>query len=592
MGKIAYITDKLSNLVANLGTARDKASHSKYAAPVVTDADLINAYRGAWLPRKIVDIPALDACRKWRSWQADKEQITKIEAEEKRLGLQKKTMEALTKARLFGGAAIYIGTGDADPAQPMRDNAQVRHLTVLTRRQLTAGTLEINPESPRFNEPAYYTIANTAQTVHPSRLVIFKGAQFPDEEMATALEYGWGDSVLTAMFEALLNADSTTANIASLTFEAKVDVIKIPDFMAGLEDPNYERLVLDRLTLAAMAKGVNGALLLDSLEEYQQKSANFSSLKDILMAYMQIAAGAADIPMTRLLGQSPGGLQSTGDADTRNYYDKISASQELEMTPALELLDNMLIRQALGTRPPDVWYKWSSLWQTTDKEQSEIGKATAEMIKTLSDTKLIPEDALSSAAVTVLTERGVMPGLEQAVEDSSMEIGSDPAEDGAETRRITADAAPRPLYVNRKVLNGEEIKAWAKSQGIESVSDDLHVTIAFSREPVDWMKAGRAWDENSDGSIRIAPGGPRDIDKLGENAIVLLFASDELSWRHERIKDAGASWDWAEYQPHITITYSEGIDPADIEPYRGPIVLGPEIFEALDLDWREKVTES
>src|SRR5690606_36306547 len=423
MGIVHYINDKLANLVANLGTDRDKSSHSYYTPPFTTDDQLINAYRGAWLPRKIVDIPALDACRKWRDWQAESSDITKIETLERSLGLQRKTMEALTKARLFGGAAIYIGTGDSDPSKPLRETSTVRHLTVLTRRQLTPGDIDINPESPRFNRPAYYMIANTAQAIHPSRVVTFIGNPLPDEELATGNQYGWGDSVLTAIFEAVQQADSTTANITSLVFEAKVDVIKIPDFMAGLQDPGYERLVLERLRLAATAKGINGALLLDSLEADDQNPANFASLKDIMMAFMQVVSGAADIPMTRLLGQSPGGLQSTGDADTRNYYDRISAHQELEMRPALEQLDNLIIRQALGTRPADVWYKWSSLWQTSDKEQSEIGKATADMIKTLADTKLIPDDAMSKAAVNVLSERGVMPGLEQAVLD--VEVGDE-----------------------------------------------------------------------------------------------------------------------------------------------------------------------
>ncbi|TGU12158.1 phage portal protein, partial [Mesorhizobium sp. M2D.F.Ca.ET.153.01.1.1] len=87
-------------------------------------------------------------------------------------------------------------------------------------------------------------------------------------------------------------------------FEAKVDVIKIPNFMSNLADQEYEQKVLQRLTLAAMAKGVNGALLLDAEEEYEQKQAQFGGLVDLPMGIMQLVSGASDIPMTRLLGQS------------------------------------------------------------------------------------------------------------------------------------------------------------------------------------------------------------------------------------------------------------------------------------------------
>tara|TARA_R100000687_G_scaffold83707_1_gene89644 strand:+ start:10781 stop:12172 length:1392 start_codon:yes stop_codon:yes gene_type:complete len=448
MGVVQYTKDKLTNLVANLGTSRDKAYHSTYAAPVVTDLDLVNAYRGAWLPRKIVDIPALDSCRKWREWQADKDQIAKIEALEKRLKVKKKTLEAMTKARLYGGAAIYIGTNDADPSKPVTDNTKIKHLTVLTRLRLTAGEMDINPDSPYYGLPAYYTLANTAVRVHPSRVVRFIGAPMPDDEDTPSIaanQWGWGDSVLTAIFDAIRQADGTTANIASLVFEAKVDVIKIPDFMAGLTDPAYERLVLERLTLAATAKGINGALLLDKEEEYEQKNASFSNLNDILMSFMQLVSGAADIPVTRLLGQSPGGLQASGDSDMRNYYDRVSAIQELEIQPALETLDNLIVRNALGNRPDDVWYRWASLWQSTDSERAEIGKTVADTIKTLADTKLIPDDALSEAAVNVLTERGVLPGLEQAMDDYSTE---EDGEDGDDFVPVTPTDYKPPVTDN------------------------------------------------------------------------------------------------------------------------------------------------
>ena len=104
MGKvIQFATDTLRALVGGLGNPeRDKAAGLYYADPVWDDAQLVNAYRGAWLPRKIIDIPAMDACRAWRDWQAKSAQIGDIEDEEKRLNVRGKVLEAKIKARLFG----------------------------------------------------------------------------------------------------------------------------------------------------------------------------------------------------------------------------------------------------------------------------------------------------------------------------------------------------------------------------------------------------------------------------------------------------------------------------------------------------------
>lgn len=151
---------------------------------------------------------------------------------------------------------------------------------------------------------------------------------------------------------------------------------------------------------------------------------------------------------------------------------------------------------------------------------------------------------------------------------------------------VIGDAAPMTLYVNRPVLNAAEIVTWFKGQGFKTTlpASELHVTVAYSRNPVDWMKAGEAWEEE----LTINAGGPRVLEKLGDYT-VLSFASSSLRWRHEQFKDAGASWDHPDYQPHISISLGEA--PAGAKPFTGRILLGPEKFEELESDWMEGITE-
>lgn len=156
-------------------------------------------------------------------------------------------------------------------------------------------------------------------------------------------------------------------------------------------------------------------------------------------------------------------------------------------------------------------------------------------------------------------------------------------------------AAPRTLYIRRDVLNAKEIISWAKEQGFKTTlpADDLHVTVCYSRAKVDWMKMGEAWSQNVDGSIEVKSGSVRIVEALGDKgAVVLMFASNDLSWRHEDLKQRGATWDHQEYQPHITITYEPGdVDLAEVEPYRGKIKLGPEVFEEVNEDWSSNIKE-
>lgn len=154
-----------------------------------------------------------------------------------------------------------------------------------------------------------------------------------------------------------------------------------------------------------------------------------------------------------------------------------------------------------------------------------------------------------------------------------------------------AKMTPRTLYVRRDVLNAEEIRTWAKSVGIDPVmsADQMHVTIAYSRSLVDWNTIGESWSDK----LEIKAGGPRALELLGplKDYLVLAFSCSELGWRHKEFIECGASWDWAEYQPHISLKTNFAGPIPEVPAYTGRIVLGPEIFEELDDDWKSNVTE-
>lgn len=614
-GVIRFLGDSLVNLVSMLGTARDKASSSVHVFTPLDDASLLAAYRGSWLPRKIIDIPAFDAFRKWRDWQAEADVIELLEEEEKRLNLRGKLMQTKIKARLFGWAALFIGNGDADLMLPL-DPARIKkggllYLHVMTPRMLGDGEIDRDPASAYFGRPMYYVLQNdTGQLrIHPSRLVIMQGASLPDDELCmNPLGVGRGDSILNSVMSAIRNADATAANIASLVFEAKIDVIRIPNMMEALADPAYKTRLLERFTTAAAGKGINGVLMLDKEEEYEQKTASFATLPDILNSFLQIVSGAADIPVTRLLGQSPAGMSATGESDLRNYYDKVAAMQTVEIDPEMAVLTECLIWSATGSRDPAIHYIWASLWQMTDKERAEIGKIDADTINVLNSTGLYPPEALATAGANMLVEHSIMPGFNEAIQEAGglpdyeaeLEAEQKLAAEAANannapgSRKIAAnDAIPKPLYVRRDVLNAEDIRAWYEAQGVEKMmpASDFHVTIIYSKTAIDWFAVSETWQSE----LKLSAGGPRDHEFFGppgnEDSLVLMIKSSELQWRHEEFKRHGATTSFDEYQPHVTLIFGNAdrtMDISDIEPWQGEILLGPEIFEAIDENWQPK----
>ena len=601
MSIVKKMADGLVNIVANLGTARDKAAHNHYVVTPWTPQQLEAIYRVSWLARAIIDYPAEDSTRKWRQWRAEAEQITAIERLEKKLHLKRRVQDAVTAARLYGGSAIYLNTKTAKQELPLQvGKEEVRSLVVLTRNNLTPDQVVRDIDNQYYGRPEFYTLATGDSAgqvrIHASRLVIFRGAALPEDANAAAQNQGWGDSVLQSTMDAIQQMDSTMANMASLVFEAKVDVLKFSGLASLLEDEGNDATLTRRLSTQAAMKGINGALVIDAEDDYEQKSANFAGLPDVVAKFMDAVAGASRIPVTRLYGRAAVGLSGSGDGDERVYFDRIGHIQATEIQPAMELLDECLIWQALGKRPEEIYFEWRPLRQLTETERADIFSKTASAARALAGNNegaLIPMDALSDSLVNEFTEQGMLPGLEQAIEEYGSLGQQGLPVDGEEDPPATgaaplSDAAPRPLYVSRKVLNAAEILAHYRRQGVGDLvaAADMHVTITYSRQPVNWMAMGEAWGSE----LVINAGGARLMEAFGESkdTAVLAFVSSSLSWRHEEMVRAGATWDWPEYQPHVSISYAFSGDIDAVEPWRGEIKLGPEIFEALDENWSSK----
>lgn len=410
----ARTRDGLANLVAGLGTGRDKAFYSEWTQPrVLTQQTLSNMYRSSWLAKKIVNLPAEDMTREWRKFRFDdnpettddeaKDGQRRVDQAEKKFGLREKVTTALQWGRLYGGASILMGVGRPEDYSKPLDVTRVKkgdlkHLLVLDRWMLVpTGQFVWDISDPAFGQPEYYTIAvnNTGKMmrggaqIHHSRVVRFLGQRLP--YLAALEQNGWGDSELQHAYDTLTGRDTITAAIATMMFEANVDVLKAPELNAMLSTAEGEALLTKRFQLAATMKSFNRMLLLDGTEEYDKKQNSFASLDAIMREFRAEVSGACDIPVTRLFGTSVGGLNATGDNEVRNYYDGISAKQESGLRQQLDQLDAVLFRSEGIGDPNDMCYEFCDLWQQSDSERAENEKKRADRDKIYFDMGVVNE---------------------------------------------------------------------------------------------------------------------------------------------------------------------------------------------------------
>ena len=127
------------------------------------------------------------------------------------------------------------------------------------------------------------------------------------------------------------------------------------------------KAVTERFFFFFLLKGLNGMLVLDKDEEYDSKSYTFGGLPEMMREFSIQTSGAADIPYTILFGQSPAGLNATGEHDTRNYYDGIATKQIWDVKPALMKFLALICQTTFGRQFAGLNVVFNPLWQLDAK---------------------------------------------------------------------------------------------------------------------------------------------------------------------------------------------------------------------------------
>ncbi len=320
----AATRDSLSNLAASLGAGKDKAVHDAFTVFDLGRAKVEAMYRGDWLARKVVDIVPYDMVRAWRSWSGHRAAVARFEAAERRLGLRKTVQRAMVLGRLYGGGAIidrrrrgrHCRAGA--PARPAAaGRGGVRFLHAVSRWQLGASESELNPLEPVVRRADVLLAVCPGLDLRwnstPRGWCASWAIRLPDP-MRGRRSCG-PTRVLQSLYDAVHAAALSGAGATSLLHEAKVDVVTVPGLCEHLSSAETTAQLSARFAYAAAMKSMNNLLLLGDGESWSRQTVDFAGLPEMARTFLQVAAGAADIPVTRLLGQSPAGLSATGESD-------------------------------------------------------------------------------------------------------------------------------------------------------------------------------------------------------------------------------------------------------------------------------------
>lgn len=399
----SWLGDGLENLVAQLGTAQDKREYSQFVnnknlSLQGNEGELNALYRTESFAGKIVDIIPDDMTREWRIFTGDIDPkiVQQLVETEEAVNLRGNFNQAHKWARLYGTGFIVMSIDDGQtPDKPLDINrikkGGLRFIHNIDRHRINHKDVVpvADPLNPNYGMPEYYRFVESNTVIHHSRMLRFDGLKLPFDEFRRNNYFS--DSVLGRVYDEILNLKTTANGSSSMVHESNVDIFKVKGFMNYLQSADGETLLRKRFTLANMFKSFNNALILDSEEEYTQKTNTFAGLKDLMMAQALFLSGASDIPATRLLGSSASGLNATGEGDLKNYYDTVRSKQISDYKANLDYFDRIMAKHLGLADDTDLSYEFVSLFQMTPGEKATIELQNAQRDQIYLDRGVITE---------------------------------------------------------------------------------------------------------------------------------------------------------------------------------------------------------
>lgn len=464
----AKASDGFANLVQRVGYgAQNSLSAGTYVPSEMITKNRLKLewmYRQSWVAGGVVDSIAEDMTRAGVEISAtsDPQQIHELQAGLNRLGIWDALLNALKWSRLYGGAVCVFQIKGQSLSEPLRldtiGKGQFEGLAVYDRWQLQPDVSRFIRSGPMIGLPMYYQLVGgeatvaTGEKIHHSRLIRLIGLQLPYYQAMT--ENYWGESVIERFYDRLLAFDTVTMGAASLVDKAHLRSIGVEGLreILSIGGPAEENLI-KMFTYIRQMQTNEGITLVDKEDTVQANSYTFSGLSDMMLQFAQQISGATQIPLVRLMGQSPAGLSSSGESDWRNYYDNINAQQESRLRSGIETVLSIMHRSLYGTPPPsEMTFKFASLWQTSTSEKMTNAKTGTEAIIAAADAGLITPVIAMQELKQLSEDTGMFSNIDdEAIAEAELDL--DPPMPEA-----PAPEGPSPEPVSAM----DKIKAWIK----------------------------------------------------------------------------------------------------------------------------------
>lgn len=357
--------------------------------------------------RKMSDVIAKEMTRKWIKLETagDDDKTDKLQALDKamrRFKLRARFRLAALQDGLYGRSQIYIDVKTPKGVAAWADPEELKSILVRAPAKVTKGSLigfkvidpvwttpylynSDNPMRADFYKPTSWFVLG--RDVHASRLLNIVSREVPD---LLKPSYNFGGLSMTQLAIPYVNNWlKTRESIANLIDGFSVGVLKTN--MASILSGGCGDDVWARLALFNRTRTNRGSWAIDKdTEEFGFENVPLSGLDALQGQSQEQMSAVSSIPLVKLLGITPSGLNASSDGEIRVFYDDILSVQESVFRDPIQACLEVIQLSEFGEIDPDITFSFVPLWQLSEKEQAEVRKMDAD-----TDAVLVGVNAIS-----------------------------------------------------------------------------------------------------------------------------------------------------------------------------------------------------
>lgn len=279
----------------------------------------------------------------------------------------------------FGRGNLFIGIkGHESDAK--------RQLPLLyTPETIKKGSLRcIKPIEPLWTTPAMYNAIDPTQDsfyvpeawylmgkrTHATRLLTFISHPVPDMLKPS---YNFGGMSLSQLIEPYVKRWlKTVDSVNRLVSNFSINGVKT-NMMAALEGADEGDQLAKRAQLFTLMRDNRGVMLLDKdSEEFFQVNTPLSALPDLQAQAQEHMAAPTHIPLVKLTGITPSGLNASSEGELKVFYDFIASEQQDLFDDNLKAVLRILQCHLWGMIDENIKFRWRKLDVASELDEAEM----------------------------------------------------------------------------------------------------------------------------------------------------------------------------------------------------------------------------